>query len=78
MKPDVGVVERVCVVTGCGPCMRACMQAMCDREIYFSAILTQAEEKNISLGGPKFYSPGVCPAQFKYLKYGEHILSTKP
>eukprot|EP00285_Hemiselmis_virescens_P006558 CAMPEP_0173379178 /NCGR_PEP_ID=MMETSP1356-20130122/2232_1 /TAXON_ID=77927 ORGANISM="Hemiselmis virescens, Strain PCC157" /NCGR_SAMPLE_ID=MMETSP1356 /ASSEMBLY_ACC=CAM_ASM_000847 /LENGTH=68 /DNA_ID=CAMNT_0014332477 /DNA_START=32 /DNA_END=238 /DNA_ORIENTATION=- len=40
--------------------------------------LMKAEEKNIKLGGPKFYSPGVCPAQFKYLKYGEHVLSAKP
>jgi hypothetical protein len=27
--------------------------------------LMKAEEKSIALGGPKFYSPGVCPAQFK-------------
>jgi hypothetical protein len=38
----------------------------------------QAEKENIALGGPKFYSPGTCPADFKFLHYGVHILGKNP
>ena len=38
----------------------------------------QAEKQNIALGGPKFYSPGTCPADFKFLHYGVHILGKNP
>ena len=41
-------------------------------------MLVQAEKENISLGGPKFYSPGTCPADFKFLHYGVHILGKNP
>ena len=38
----------------------------------------QAEKENIALGGPKFYTPGTCPADFKFLHYGVHILGKDP
>lgn len=33
----------------------------------------QAEEDNIKLGGPRFYSPGVCPAKYAKLQYGTRL-----
>jgi hypothetical protein len=41
-------------------------------------MLSQAEKENISLGGPKFYSPGTCPADEKFLRYGIHVLGKTP
>ena len=46
--------------------------------ILMACIIGQAEKQNIRLGGSKFYSPGTCPADFKYLEYGEHVLSKAP
>jgi len=46
--------------------------------VLMACIIGQAEKQNIRLGGSKFYSPGTCPADFKYLEYGEHVLSKAP
>eukprot|EP00293_Proteomonas_sulcata_P002283 CAMPEP_0184325066 /NCGR_PEP_ID=MMETSP1049-20130417/138424_1 /TAXON_ID=77928 /ORGANISM="Proteomonas sulcata, Strain CCMP704" /LENGTH=72 /DNA_ID=CAMNT_0026647021 /DNA_START=50 /DNA_END=269 /DNA_ORIENTATION=+ len=40
--------------------------------------LTQAEIDNHKLGGPQFYAPGTCPADYKFLRYGVHVLGKTP
>ena len=71
----------------CVPCM-LCIRARSPSSLFWPAPAytglrsiscfvsspVQAERENISLGGPKFYSPGTCPADFKFLHYGVHVL----
>eukprot|EP00286_Rhodomonas_abbreviata_P020884 CAMPEP_0181298636 /NCGR_PEP_ID=MMETSP1101-20121128/5892_1 /TAXON_ID=46948 /ORGANISM="Rhodomonas abbreviata, Strain Caron Lab Isolate" /LENGTH=73 /DNA_ID=CAMNT_0023403679 /DNA_START=31 /DNA_END=252 /DNA_ORIENTATION=- len=40
--------------------------------------LSEAMKENKELGGPKFYAVGTCPADYKYLHYGVHILGKAP